>query len=84
VHMQRVKQVCRSRGDSDPGVKVLLTQRPVGAPWIAICLVLTTVRGKRHVVTPCKAVKVSQQTWGSTHVQKMLFDTSGRQAGYKA
>lgn len=32
---------------------VLRTLNPVGAPSIAICLVLMTVNGKRHVVSPC-------------------------------
>ena len=63
-----------------PNVDLLLTQRPVGAPWIAICLVLTTVRGKRHVVTPCKAVKVNRP--GPTCPANALRHI--RQEGHKA
>lgn len=32
----------------------VITIRPVGAPGMAICLVLMTVSGNKHVVTPCK------------------------------
>ena len=33
------------------------TSRPVGAPGMAICLVLMTVRGNKHVVTPCNIIR---------------------------
>ena len=38
------------------------TIRPVGAPGMAICLVLMTVRGNKHVVTPCDIMRASSAT----------------------
>ncbi len=60
AHAESENKFVGQRETEHPSMDLPLTQRPVGAPWIAICLVLTTVRGKRHVVTPCQAVKVNR------------------------